>query len=174
MAITAIATTATAIIMFLFLSAPSNIAIALSLLKCSLVRSSLAPNLTAVSSVLPCDKLGHCKIQIRTGASELGQYPQAGTGPFTPLARAKGATRDCGVKFPRKSSRRRLVSTTSLASWAGSRGRFRWVDNGTVFACSGLSLQVALSRKNIQGGLALESRHKGAPGLGRAKGLSLF
>jgi hypothetical protein len=53
-------------------------------------------------------------------------------------------------------------------------GAFSMGRHGTVFACSGLSMQVALSRKNIQGGLALESRHKGAPGLGRAKGLSLF
>ena len=66
------------------------------------------------------------------------------------------------------------ISITSLAAWLKSRGRFRWGRHGTVFACSGLSMQVALSRKNIQGGLALESRHKGAPGLGRAKGLSLF
>jgi hypothetical protein len=61
-----------------------------------------------------------------------------------------------------------------LGGLAEVAGAFSMGRHGTVFACSGLSMQVALSRKNIQGGLALESRHKGAPGLGRAKGLSLF
>ena len=60
-----------------------------------------------------------------------------------------------------------------LGGLAEIAGAFSMGRHGTVFACSGLSMQVALSRKNIQGGLALESRHKGAPGLGRARG-SLF
>src|SRR3989442_11374988 len=36
--------------------------------------NSLASKITAVGGALPCDKLGHCNFQIRTGASELGQY----------------------------------------------------------------------------------------------------
>jgi hypothetical protein len=59
MAITAIATTTTAIIM-LFLSAGA-IAIALSLSKMLPGSEFFGSYCTAVSSVLPCDKLGHAK-----------------------------------------------------------------------------------------------------------------
>jgi hypothetical protein len=45
-------TTVAAIIMFLFLSTPSNMSIALSLLNCSLVLDSLASELTAVSKLI--------------------------------------------------------------------------------------------------------------------------
>ena len=66
------------------------------------------------------------------------------------------------------------MSDTKTPRMAEIAGAFSMGRHGTVFARSGLSMQVALSRKNIQGGLALESRHKGAPGLWKGEGALSF
>ena len=65
-----------------------------------------------------------------------------------------------------------------LGGLAEVAGAFSMGWHGTVFACSGLSMQVVFSSQKeyprSKEGLRWRAATKGAPGLGRAKGLSLF
>ena len=124
MAITAIATTTTAIVMFLFLSALlSNRAIDLSLsemLPCFGVPWLLTS--TAVGGAPPCDKLGHCKIQIGTMASALGHHR-----PVDPVDRAGAGENQAEVL--------RLSQNDPFGVMQASGGRWRAVVHAF---CSGV------------------------------------